>query len=540
MAQLRSFSIIGDSNIKRNISKTNARACPQMSGSQILSCQKLEVLDEVLGRLRNESNVCILSCVTNFLTSSEEDSMVSKRIEPVLDEFAGAISDASVRRPDVFFLVAPPMYRSTPLWYREGLPEVMTRFSSAFRQRPGNLHLLPSFPTPEFEADGIHLNAYSGLEYMIHLFDSSVTLLEDLSKPCDERIPEANESTRVLEDRVMVLEQDHRRLSKEVELRAAVDAEIHDFNVNVSNESFIMITACPKILGQSTKEWQERAKKDVAPVLKELMGRDIPIEYISNATGPRPDAPVRYNVKLYSVEVSKAVRVKFGSFYTSGRDQRPTFFKPYSIRNLVTQETRVRIAILQVIGRRYRESNQGSKVQVTGYDPRPVLKITPAPNASSRKIINCTFVDAVKKYPTTFSKSDLEFIFSKVGQKQKGHLRSLFICINDDMAAQIRVDQPRSAGSSNNKESNAVDAASHGSHSSTAVTTSADIHSIDVADPPMEVETSNSSGSQGAHGSGSGSGSRPSGSRHSGSRAAPKRGPPTPPAHQPEKSSRVQ
>ena len=94
MAQLRSFSIIGDSNIKRNISKTNARACPQMSGSQILSCQKLELLDEVLGRLRNETNVCILSCVTNFLTSSEEDSVVSKRIEPVLDQFAGAISDA--------------------------------------------------------------------------------------------------------------------------------------------------------------------------------------------------------------------------------------------------------------------------------------------------------------------------------------------------------------------------------------------------------------------------------------------------------------
>ena len=87
MSQLRSFTIVGDSNIKRNVTKTNTRACPQLSGAQVLSCQKIELLDEVLGRVRKESTICILSCITNFLTSSEEDSMVYKRIEPVLDEF---------------------------------------------------------------------------------------------------------------------------------------------------------------------------------------------------------------------------------------------------------------------------------------------------------------------------------------------------------------------------------------------------------------------------------------------------------------------
>ena len=79
--------MIGDSNVKRNISKTNSRACPQMSGCQVLYCQKFELLDEVLSRVRDTSDVCIVACITNFLTASEEDPMVSKRVEPVIELF---------------------------------------------------------------------------------------------------------------------------------------------------------------------------------------------------------------------------------------------------------------------------------------------------------------------------------------------------------------------------------------------------------------------------------------------------------------------
>ena len=425
------FSLIGDSNVRRNITKTNSRACPQMSGSQVLFCQKLPLLEDALGKIRKESSVCIVACVTNFLTSSDDDSMVSKRVEPVLDEFVHHLTATCASAPDLTILVSPPMYRMAPVWYREGLPEVLTRFSGAFREKPANLHLLPSFPTPDYEADGVHLTAYSGLEYMIHLFDSSMSVLDMLSRDCEERHPASAEATRLLEDRVVMLEQDHRRLNKDVELKAAIDAELHDFHENVSNEPFLMVTGCPKIIGLSTKEWQERAKKDIAPILKELMGRSIPIEYVSNATGPRPDAPVRYNVKLFSSEISKEVRVKFGKFYVNGRDERPPFFKPYSIRNLITQSTRIRIAILQVIARRYRNANQGSRTQVVNYDPRPVLRITPA--AAGARTRSYFFIEAISKFPTNFSKDDLEFIFSKVGFKQKGQLRSLFVCISDDM-----------------------------------------------------------------------------------------------------------
>ena len=146
----------------------------------------------------------------------------------------------------------------------------------------------------------------------------------------------------------------------------------------------------------------------------------------------------RYNVRLPSVQLSKEVRTKFGSFYANGRDERPAEFKPYSIRNLLTQETRIRLSILQVIGRRYKDSNQGSQVKAIGYDSRPILRIIPPSDAQSRRVRTYNFVEAVHKFPTNFSKSDLEFIFSKVGYKQKGQLRSLFICISDDMLSNIR------------------------------------------------------------------------------------------------------
>ena len=141
---------------------------------------------------------------------------------------------------------------------------------------------------------------------------------------------------------------------------------------------------------------------------------------------------------MFTPAISKEVRDKFGGFYANGRDERPPEFKPYSIRNLLTQCTRIRLAILQVIGRRYKDSNQGSKVKVIGYDSRPILRITPPPDAQSRRVRTYNFIEAVQKYPTNFSKSDLEFILSKVGYKQKGQLRALFICLSDDMMSSFK------------------------------------------------------------------------------------------------------
>jgi len=86
------FVVIGDSNIRRNVNKTNKRSCPQLSSSTVMTCNDASIFEEVLSTVRDDANVLLLSCITNFLTAAPEDSFVGKRVEPVLDDFILALS----------------------------------------------------------------------------------------------------------------------------------------------------------------------------------------------------------------------------------------------------------------------------------------------------------------------------------------------------------------------------------------------------------------------------------------------------------------
>ena len=85
--------------------------------------------------------------------------------------------------------------------------------------------MLPIFATPVLEDDGVHLTAYSGLEFMLHMFDSSKSVIESASLSPEATSSLQVESTRVIEDRLMAVEQDHKRLNQAMEKKMAVDAE---------------------------------------------------------------------------------------------------------------------------------------------------------------------------------------------------------------------------------------------------------------------------------------------------------------------------
>ena len=107
------------------------------------------------------------------------------------------------------------MYRTTPLWYLDGLSEVLLKFSSIMDpERPKNLLLLPSFPNPVLEADGVHLLPYSGYEYVLHLFDSACNLMRSLTQSPEDFVIAHTESIRSLEDRVVVLERVQQRTTQ--------------------------------------------------------------------------------------------------------------------------------------------------------------------------------------------------------------------------------------------------------------------------------------------------------------------------------------
>ena len=67
------------------------------------------------------------------------------------------------------------------------------------------------------------------------------------------------------------------------------------------------------------KAWQDQAVRDAQNVIKLLMGKEMGIQFVQNATTRQPDAIVTYNVKMQSVTDSKTIPAKLGSFFLGGR-----------------------------------------------------------------------------------------------------------------------------------------------------------------------------------------------------------------------------
>ena len=200
------FTILADSNVKRFVTMTNRRACPELDQAQIVMCGKMPMLETCLSEVRSQATIVIIACLTNFLTQAPGTASAPVGVEPILLKIFGSLKTSCSDNPDRFYLVCPPMYRTFPLWYRDGLPEDLGKFSAVFADHPPNLLLMPSFPTPQFESDGVHLLPAAGLEYLFHLFDSAKEVIRRDGLDPETRIGVSSESTRVLEDRMMVLE----------------------------------------------------------------------------------------------------------------------------------------------------------------------------------------------------------------------------------------------------------------------------------------------------------------------------------------------
>ena len=235
MSSALRFSLVGDSNVRRHLTQFNCRNCPQMSSAEVKICGTVEIFSETLRSIRSDSTACLISCLTNFLasTSSEGPCSAVSRIEPTLLDVRDTIYSFCQEQPERTWFIAPPMYRYWPLWYADGLSEILLKFSEAFREdTPSNLLLLPSFAHPEFESDGIHLSAYSGLQFVVSLFDTAKESFSRAKKSPAALSVSQQESIRVLEDRVCVLEKDHRRLHKSVDYKSMINAEANDFAEN--------------------------------------------------------------------------------------------------------------------------------------------------------------------------------------------------------------------------------------------------------------------------------------------------------------------
>jgi hypothetical protein len=89
---------------------------------------------------------------------------------------------------------------------------------------------------------------------------------------------------------------------------------------------------------------------------------------------------------------------------------------------------------MKVLGKKYLEANPGSRVQVVGYESRPVLRLVPPADSSDRRPKSFNYIEAVTKLSTTLIDADLEEIASKATGFH-GRLKELFVLLTDDMVS---------------------------------------------------------------------------------------------------------
>ena len=404
----------------------------------------------VLTYSRSESAVVIFAAVTELITMAEERSSVFSTIDPVFTMLKGCLASFCNSRPTVQVMLSPPLYQARPAWYRESLPWIASQFSARFStDRPQNLHLLPSLVSQDLCHDGATLTPVAGLHFVLHLFDQSVASLASLQASPDQQFAGLRESVRSHDDRIAYLEQDHLCLDQRIRLKSAIDAEFSDWIRNRNEEDWISITGLPRLSSDlDHREWQVEVKRQVRDLIRQILKANnarfnFEVLLVVNPLKYRKTGPTVYNVRLNSVEVSTRIRELFSGFFRHHNPvKKPPGFKGLQLRNKITLNTKIRIAILRQMGELYVESNRGGSFKVLGYQPRPCLVIQPPPtsgsgpgSSSSRREgqrRTLTFIDAISTLPHNFSDAALTQIFMTIGEHCRGELKQLFSVLNDD------------------------------------------------------------------------------------------------------------
>ena len=176
------YVIIGDLNVRQNMTAMNIASREAMSTARVIDCLALSDLAQAMRDVPNEAGICIVQSITSFLVGAAEAGTVYGSVDPVLAEFNTTLRSFASSRASTHIMVAPPMYRPKPLWYRNGLPQIAQQFSAMLScKRPRNLHLLTSSASQELCSDGISLTPVAGLHYLLHLFDDAKMTFSNLS-----------------------------------------------------------------------------------------------------------------------------------------------------------------------------------------------------------------------------------------------------------------------------------------------------------------------------------------------------------------------
>ena len=88
MSSHRLFSIVGDANVRRNMIGLNIASRATMKSAQVIDCVQMCNLEAALNKVRAESEVLIVACITEFLISGGDCGTLASSIDPALTSFS--------------------------------------------------------------------------------------------------------------------------------------------------------------------------------------------------------------------------------------------------------------------------------------------------------------------------------------------------------------------------------------------------------------------------------------------------------------------
>ena len=94
MSVSRLFSIVGDANVRRNMTGLNVASRESMKTAQIIDYNSggNVSIDAAFQEVRPESNVCIVSAITDLILSGGDCGTIFASIDPALNDFHARLS----------------------------------------------------------------------------------------------------------------------------------------------------------------------------------------------------------------------------------------------------------------------------------------------------------------------------------------------------------------------------------------------------------------------------------------------------------------
>ena len=97
----RLISIVGDGNVKRNMTGLNTASRESMKNAQVINYVAPASFDDAFREIRPESTVCIIAALTDLLLSGGDGGTIFSSIDPILTSFRTRVFALCNSRPDL-------------------------------------------------------------------------------------------------------------------------------------------------------------------------------------------------------------------------------------------------------------------------------------------------------------------------------------------------------------------------------------------------------------------------------------------------------